>query len=1367
MKSMLSSFRSFSLACFVVVSGFAYANEVAVGAGDGTKLNITTNTTWSASNTYILQAQVFVKSGVTLTIEPGTVIKANNTDGADLAPAIIVEQGGFIIADGTKDKPITFTANQTDAVLKADPRGHWGGLIINGYAPLAGGGTSFVEGVTGVPYGGTNASDSSGVLRYVRIWHGGRSIGQDNEINGLTLAGVGNKTVVDYVEVAYNKDDGFEMFGGTVNLRHCTALWVGDDGFDTDEGYTGKGQFLLTIQGTQVSGRAYEMDSKFESKFPRSYPQFANSTIIGPGNLSTAPTGEGADEAVRLREGTAGNFWNHLVTNVYKVGVAIKDSSTAALMAKDSLVWSANNIVYGGTDRFKVGGNATVESGDTTSRNVDPLLAAITDVTEFGTATFDPRPSTAGPAFLSADNLPNDGFFNKTSYVGAFGRNLWIRGWSVLDSRLPAETTVDLAGNIASDSTLVSTKSYRLTGQVFVKSGATLTIQPGVTIKALPDDGNGLAPALIIEQGAKIMAEGTLANPITFTSILSSAELAASPRGNWGGIIVNGKAPLAGGGTKFVEGVTGVPYGGTDPTDNSGVLKYVRIWHGGKSIGQDNEINGLTLAGVGNKTIVDYVEVAHNLDDGFEMFGGTVNLRHCSALWVGDDGFDTDEGYTGKGQFLFAVQGEQRSGRNYEMDSKFDSKFPRSMPQFANVTLLGPGSLSNPPSGEGADENVRLREGTAGMFWNHLVTNIYKVGVAIKDSSTAALLANDSLVWSANNIVYGGTDRFKVGGNATVSASDTTSRNVDPQLLAVTNTSETGGVIDPRPKAGSPAFKDADTLPNDGFFSQVNYVGAFGTNLWLKGWSYLSDNGRLPSAGANIVELGAGSITTNTTWDNTNEYLLTGQVFVKSGATLTIQPGVTIKALPDDGNGLAPALIIEQGAKIMAEGTLANPITFTSILSSAELAASPRGNWGGIIVNGKAPLAGGGTKFVEGITGVPYGGTDPEDNSGTLKYVRVWHGGRSIGQDNEINGITLAGVGSKTTVEYCEVAYNLDDGFEMFGGTVNLKYCSALYVGDDGFDTDEGYIGKGQFLFVIQGDQRSGRAYEMDSKFDTKFPRSMPQFANATLIGPGTPSTPPAGEGADEAVRLREGTAGMFWNHIVSNIYKVGVAIKDSSTAALLANDSLIWSANNIVYGGTDRFKVGGNAIVSASDTTSLNEDPLLAMISDVSEDGTAYIDPRPLKGGPAYKNADTLPSDGFFTQVDYVGAFGETNWLDKWSILSAQGRLGVGFLSVDDDALLSGLPSSFELQSNYPNPFNPSTKIRFGLPNQSEVTVTIYNLLGEQVMQYDMGVLQAGFKTVTWHGKNSFGAPVPSGMYLYRVNAGNEFKVGKMTLMK
>ena len=143
------------------------------------------------------------------------------------------------------------------------------------------------------------------------------------------------------------------------------------------------------------------------------------------------------------------------------------------------------------------------------------------------------------------------------------------------------------------------------------------------------------------------------------------------------------------------------------------------------------------------------------------------------------------------------------------------------------------------------------------------------------------------------------------------------------------------------------------------------------------------------------------TITTDTEWTNDNIYLLTEQIFVMSPAVLTIQEGTTIKATTDNGEGLAPALVITQGAKIMAEGTAEHPITFTSALSDAELASNPRGNWGGLIILGNAPVVGG-TNFVEGITGVPYGGNDPHDDSGILKYVRVWHGGRSIGQDNEI-----------------------------------------------------------------------------------------------------------------------------------------------------------------------------------------------------------------------------------------------------------------------------------------------------------------------------------------------------------------------------
>ena len=113
------------------------------------------------------------------------------------------------------------------------------------------------------------------------------------------------------------------------------------------------------------------------------------------------------------------------------------------------------------------------------------------------------------------------------------------------------------------------------------------------------------------------------------------------------------------------------------------------------------------------------------------------------------------------------------------------------------------------------------------------------------------------------------------------------------------------------------------------------------------------------------------------------------------------------------------------------------------------------------------------------MTGIPYGGSDAADNSGIMKYVRIWNGGSAIAPDNEINGLTLAGVGNGTTIEYCEVALNLDDGFEMFGGTVDLKYCSAVMVGDDAFDTDNGYQGRGQFLVVVKGDF-SDKSHEMD-----------------------------------------------------------------------------------------------------------------------------------------------------------------------------------------------------------------------------------------------------------------------------------------------
>ncbi|MCF7796573.1 MAG: hypothetical protein K9N36_02275, partial [Candidatus Marinimicrobia bacterium] len=255
-----------------------------------------------------------------------------------------------------------------------------------------------------------------------------------------------------------------------------------------------------------------------------------------------------------------------------------------------------------------------------------------------------------------------------------------------------------------------------------------------------------------------------------------------------------------------------------------------------------------------------------------------------------------------------------------------------------------------------------------------------------------------------------------------------------------------------------------------------------------------------------VVQL-SGTISSNSTWTANKDYLLTGQTFVDSGVTLTIEAGTTIKSNADDGNGLAPALIIKRGAKIIANGSASAPITFTSSLPESEL--PQRGTWGGLIILGKAPINKPGSEsFVEGLVGVPFGGDDAEDDSGILRYVRIWYGGRSIGQDNEINGLTLAGVGRGTTVEHVEVAWNLDDGIECFGGTVDLKYCSVLFVGDDAFDTDLGYTGRGQFLFALVASDDGNRGFEMDndgSNMDAQ-PRSKPQFMNVTLVGSGTGS---------------------------------------------------------------------------------------------------------------------------------------------------------------------------------------------------------------------------------------------------------------------
>ena len=389
-----------------------------------------------------------------------------------------------------------------------------------------------------------------------------------------------------------------------------------------------------------------------------------------------------------------------------------------------------------------------------------------------------------------------------------------------------------------------------------------------------------------------------------------------------------------------------------------------------------------------------------------------------------------------------------------------------------------------------------------------------------------------------------------------------------------------------------------------------------------------------PSYNAFDCSTSQSCISEDTTWSG--QVSLETQTYVTNGATLTIEAGTTITATATDEAGLATALVIDRGAKIMAEGTAESPITFTSVVGTGT------GTWGGLIINGNAPISNdGGEAFVEGLVGVPYGGNDPADNSGTLRYVRVWHGGNVIGQDNEINGITLAGVGNSTIVDHCEVAYNQDDGFEMFGGTVDLTNCAVINVGDDAFDTDNGYQGRGQFLFVHR-DGNSDKAHEMDNKTDSNFdsqPRSHPIFSNVTIVG-----------GNENAVRVREGTGGDFRNYIIvgggegfrNDDNGTELVTQDFSSTSGLYPDYLYISSNNVVYNGDsgcfkdfeDSSTFSGTCVGS---DTGVTGEPLNVI---------------PTSAGAAYEGVDTVESD-WFVQTDYKGAFGTTNWHIGWSILS------------------------------------------------------------------------------------------------------------------
>jgi hypothetical protein len=406
-------------------------------------------------------------------------------------------------------------------------------------------------------------------------------------------------------------------------------------------------------------------------------------------------------------------------------------------------------------------------------------------------------------------------------------------------------------------------------------------------------------------------------------------------------------------------------------------------------------------------------------------------------------------------------------------------------------------------------------------------------------------------------------------------------------------------------------------------------------------------------------------ITANRTLLADKTYTLEAMVYVKSGATLTIEPGAIIKVAKGKN-----ALVITRGAKIMAVGTAEKPI----ILTSNEAAPAP-GDWGGIVVLGKATVnasfnsVAGQGEIEGGVNNAAgdgiYGGTDDNDNSGKLKYVRIEYGGYPFQPDKELNSLTMGGVGAGTEIDFVECAYGGDDAFEWFGGTVNAKHLISYKTVDDDFDTDNGFRGTVQFCIAIRdkdkADVSGSNGFESDNDAGgtTTTPITAPVFANVTIIGPKQDAGTSIATNFKRGAHLRRNTRTSIINSVIMG-YPTGILVDGSKSATNLTSGTM--ELRGVVIAGCTKplDTVGTTSTTLGSLTTYFTSDgawnnAVLANTSDAALTAPygvgAAFDPTPIPGSVLTAGAAASGKLGAATPVPYRGAVGANDtWWKGWS---------------------------------------------------------------------------------------------------------------------
>ncbi len=499
------------------------------------------------------------------------------------------------------------------------------------------------------------------------------------------------------------------------------------------------------------------------------------------------------------------------------------------------------------------------------------------------------------------------------------------------------------------------------------------------------------------------------------------------------------------------------------------------------------------------------------------------------------------------------------------------------------------------------------------------------------------------------------------------------------------------------------------------FFDHVDYIGAFdGTNNWTTGWANFNpDTINYPTATVTLSD----SIYTNTTLNASTVYKIQGFVYVTQNTTLTIPAGTIIR-----GGDATACLIVEKGAKIIAQGTSTNPIVFTSNNPAGSRAS---GDWGGVVLCGKGinNLAGGSGTAEGGIRST-FGGNDNTDSTGVFSFVRIEYAGYALQPNKEINGLTLYSIGNKTKIDHVQVTMANDDSFEWFGGAVNAKYLIAFRGLDDDFDTDNGYSGNVQFGVVLRdpniADISGSNCFESDNDASgtTSTPKTTATFSNISVFGPHATLSDVVNSNYKRAMHIRRNSALSIYNTFFAG-YPSGLCIDGALSEANAQANEL-----KVEYSIISGSKSGKYFSIGNASTDSLLR---LAAVRDYFFTSTRHNDTLATNDLLQIVNPFQLTSPNFQPQAGSP-VINRSIWYVNTTSISENNKIST--------------------QNVYPNPFTNSINVEIEVEKASNLSIDLFDITGRKIEQLVSQEVNPGIFII-----NHTFSEIKSGIYFLRIS--------------